>query len=58
MLRGIAILTGTALLATLVLVTIANARAFSDGSVHRADHFAPDLGDPASSPPPLDWHGP
>ncbi len=32
-LRGVAILTGTALLATLILVTIANAGAFSDGSV-------------------------
>src|SRR5450432_714023 len=32
-LRGLAILTGSALVATLVLVTIANARAFSQGSV-------------------------
>jgi len=32
-LRGLAILTGSALAATLVLVTIANARAFSQGSV-------------------------
>src|SRR5580692_2543457 len=36
MLRGFAILTGGALLATLVLVAIANARAFSDGSVTAA----------------------
>ena len=35
-LRGIAILTGGALVATLVLVTIANARAFSHGSVTAA----------------------
>src|SRR5215469_1596453 len=35
-LRGLAILMGGALLATLVLVTIANARAFSDGSVTAA----------------------
>ena len=35
-LRGIAILTGGALGATLLLVTIANARAFSDGSVTAA----------------------
>src|SRR5271165_6413559 len=36
LLRGLAILTGTALVATLVLVTIANARAFSQGSVTAA----------------------
>lgn len=36
LLRGIAILTGGALVATLVLVTIANARAFSQGSVTAA----------------------
>src|SRR5580692_12350017 len=35
-LRGLAIFTGTALAATLVLVTIANARAFSNGSVTAA----------------------
>src|SRR5271168_1839601 len=35
-LRGVAILTGGALVATLVLVTIANARAFSGGSVTAA----------------------
>ena len=35
-LRGLAILTGGALVATLVLVTIANARAFSNGSVTAA----------------------
>src|SRR5271154_1799154 len=35
-LRGLAILTGSALLATLVLVTIANALAFSHGSVTAA----------------------
>src|ERR1700734_3851292 len=35
-LRGVAILTGGALVATLLLVTIANARAFSDGSVTAA----------------------
>src|SRR5438132_8025337 len=35
-LRGLAILTGSALLATLVLVTIANALAFSQGSVTAA----------------------
>ena len=35
-LRGIAILTGGALIATLVLVSIANARAFSEGSVTAA----------------------
>ena len=35
-LRGVAILTGGALVATLVLVTIANARAFSQGSVTAA----------------------
>ena len=39
MLRGLAILTGGALLATLVLVTIANALAFSQGSV-TASRFA------------------
>src|SRR5579864_7909531 len=33
LLRGLAILTGSALVATLVLVTIANALAFSNGSV-------------------------
>ena len=33
LLRGLAILTGSALVATLVLVTIANALAFSQGSV-------------------------
>src|SRR5579862_3836952 len=36
LLRGLAILTGGALVATLVLVTIANARAFSQGSVTAA----------------------
>src|SRR5271169_1259567 len=36
LLRGLAILTGSALVATLVLVAIANARAFSDGSVTAA----------------------
>src|SRR5579863_6855999 len=36
LLRGLAILTGSALVATLVLVTIANARAFSQGSVTAA----------------------
>src|SRR5580658_9827200 len=36
LLRGVAILTGSALLATLVLVTIANTRAFSNGSVAAA----------------------
>jgi len=36
LLRGLAILTGGALVATLVLVTIANARAFSSGSVTAA----------------------
>src|SRR5579872_6497881 len=36
LLRGLAILTGGALLATLVLVTLANARAFSNGSVTAA----------------------
>src|SRR6202049_2329508 len=36
LLRGIAILTGAALVATLVLVTIANALAFSNGSVPAA----------------------
>jgi hypothetical protein len=36
LLRGLAILTGSALLATLVLVTIANALAFSHGSVTAA----------------------
>ncbi len=36
LLRGFAILTGGALVATLVLVTIANARAFSQGSVTAA----------------------
>ena len=35
-LRGLAILTGSALLATLVLVAIANALAFSQGSVTTA----------------------
>src|ERR1700691_3192468 len=35
-LRGVAIFTGTALVATLVLVTIANALAFSNGSVTAA----------------------
>jgi hypothetical protein len=35
-LRGVAILTGSALVATLVLVTIANALAFSHGSVTAA----------------------
>src|SRR5580698_10502388 len=35
-LRGLAILTGSALLATLVLVSIANALAFSNGSVTAA----------------------
>src|ERR1700678_2691121 len=35
-LRGVAILTGGALVATLLLVTIANARAFSNGSVTAA----------------------
>ena len=35
-LRGLAIFTGSALVATLVLVTIANARAFSNGSVTAA----------------------
>ena len=39
LLRGVAILTGAALLATLVLVTIANALAFSKGSV-TASRFA------------------
>ncbi len=39
LLRGVAILAGTALVATLVLVTIANTRAFSDGSV-TAGRFA------------------
>src|SRR5262249_48922722 len=34
--RGLAILTGSALVATLILVVIANARAFSDGSVTAA----------------------
>src|SRR5271163_5159111 len=38
-LRGLAILTGGALVATLVLVTIANALAFSEGSV-TATRFA------------------
>src|SRR6202044_2380333 len=38
-LRGIAILTGSALVATLALVTIANALAFSNGSV-TASRFA------------------
>ncbi len=36
LLKGIAILTGSALIATLLLVTIANARAFSEGSVTAA----------------------
>jgi hypothetical protein len=36
LLRGLAILTGSALIATLVLVTIANALAFSNGSVTAA----------------------
>src|SRR5271155_876158 len=36
LLRGLAILTGSALVATLVLVTIANALAFSSGSVTAA----------------------
>ncbi len=36
LLRGLAILAGSALIATLVLVTIANARAFSHGSVTAA----------------------
>src|ERR1700733_4345916 len=36
LLRGLAILTGSALIATLVLVAIANARAFSQGSVTAA----------------------
>jgi hypothetical protein len=36
LLRGLAILTGSALVATLVLVTIANALAFSNGSVTAA----------------------
>ncbi len=36
LLRGVALLTGAALLATLLLVSIANARAFSDGSVTAA----------------------
>src|SRR5579871_1914521 len=36
LLRGLAILTGSALLATLLLVTIANAMAFSQGSVTAA----------------------
>ena len=36
LLRGLAILTGSALVATLVLVTIANALAFSHGSVTAA----------------------
>jgi hypothetical protein len=36
LLRGVALLTGAALLATLVLVSISNARAFSDGSVTAA----------------------
>src|SRR5580692_10728346 len=36
LLRGLAILTGSALVATLVLVTIANALAFSHGSVPAA----------------------
>src|SRR5579862_4454179 len=36
LLRGLAILTGGALVATLVLVTIANGRAFSQGSVTAA----------------------
>src|SRR5579862_8576810 len=36
LLRGLAILSGSALVATVVLVTIANARAFSDGSVTAA----------------------
>ena len=35
-LRGLAILTGSALVATLLLVTIANALAFSNGSVTTA----------------------
>src|SRR5579863_522610 len=35
-LRGVAIFTGSALVATLVLVTVANARAFSHGSVTAA----------------------
>ncbi len=39
LLRGLAILTGSALVATLVLVTIANMRAFSQGSV-TASRFA------------------
>ena len=39
LLRGLAILTGSALVATLVLVAIANARAFSHGSV-TASRFA------------------
>jgi hypothetical protein len=39
LLRGMAILTGSALVATLVLVTIANARAFSEGSI-TASRFA------------------
>ena len=39
LLRGLAILTGSALVATLLLVTIANARAFSQGSV-TAGRFA------------------
>src|SRR5580658_9850421 len=36
LLRGVAILTGSALVATLVLVTLANALAFSNGSVTAA----------------------
>src|SRR5271163_1505978 len=36
LLRGLAILTGSALLATLILVSIANALAFSNGSVTAA----------------------
>jgi hypothetical protein len=36
LLRGLAILTGSALVATLVLVAIANALAFSHGSVTAA----------------------
>src|ERR1700690_4522094 len=61
LLRGLAIFTGSALLATLVLVTIANALAFSNGSV-TAPRFglililgpaaAPGLALPPDPPPP------
>ena len=39
LLRGVAILTGSALLATLVLVTIANALAFSAGTLRVKSWF-------------------